>query len=306
MGSIGSGFQLGGSGASLFAGNFGQTLVEGAKSVFGNEQVAQGFRSILSGLRGGTPINNLDPGYIPGVAENAPFNLGMRPDWDANAWRPNGVAMRAGQPGAWGSANGMGPANGMDPGMLDDGLPYDRMEGGGSLLKQGLGEIASGMATAARNSAIFSGVISLAINGYKVIKGHTRPADAAGSVVADTAGGAVAGATGALASGLALAAAGAFGLTVGLPLTLLGVAAGLGGALAGNWIFKRTGLYDGIRTGVSRLFGGTSLGGTERWQAPWPSPGGSGYSMPGYSQPGGSVGGMVPVNPNLGRPIPMH
>ncbi len=280
VGPIGPGASLGLGGLGQAAGGFGQMLGDAAKSVFSNEQVAQGVRNVVGAIKGGTPVQEFNPGFLANPAQGPTYGS-MPGDWDANAWRPNGM-----RPGA-----NLPPGN--------DGLMFDGPEGGNSLLKQGLGEIGSGMLNAARNSAIFSGIISLAINGYKVVRGHERVSDAAGSVVADTAGGAVSGAMGALASGVALAAAGAAGLTVGLPLTLLGVAAGLGGALLSNWAFKRTGLYDGIRNGVARLFGAGAIGnsvGREMPLPPW------GQQTPGY----GSIGGMVPVNPNLGRPIPMH
>ncbi|MBM3275443.1 MAG: hypothetical protein FJZ00_09830, partial [Candidatus Sericytochromatia bacterium] len=127
---------------------------------------------------------------------------------------------------------------------------------GGTLIKSGLSKVLDGMKAGAKNGALFSGVISAAINGFKVLTGQERFSTAAGSVAADTASGAVSGATGAAISGLALAAAGAFGLTAGLPLTLIGIGGGLLGAIIGDKIFKGTGIYDGIKGFVSKIFGG--------------------------------------------------
>jgi hypothetical protein len=127
---------------------------------------------------------------------------------------------------------------------------------GGTLIKSGLSKVLDGMKAGAKNGALFSGVISAAINGFKVLTGQERFSTAAGSVAADTASGAVSGATGAAVSGLALAAAGAFGLTAGLPLTLIGIGGGLLGAIVGDKIFKGTGIYDGIKGLVSKIFGG--------------------------------------------------
>ncbi|MBM3271049.1 MAG: hypothetical protein FJZ01_25730, partial [Candidatus Sericytochromatia bacterium] len=52
------------------------------------------------------------------------------------------------------------------------------------------------------------------------------------------------------------AAAGALGLTAGLPLTLLGIAGGLIGGIIGDKFFKGTGIYDGIKGLVTKIFGG--------------------------------------------------
>jgi len=306
MGPIGSGI-AGPGGPGALAGSLGQHLVDGARSVFGNEQVAQGLRDVVGGLKGGTPP--IDPSFIdpaigaPGMNAAPPgappsFRNGVGVDWDANAGRPGNYGRSA--------PNGARPWQPMEAGMPGDPLPGDPgAPGGGSMIKQGLGEIASGMATAARNGAIFSGLFSLAINGYKVFRGHEPISEAAGSVVADTADGAVSGAIGAAASGAAIFAATAAGLTVGLPLTILGVAAGFGGALLGDYLFKKTGLYGGIKNAVSRLFGGTAIGGAVGNQIPI---GGSlGNQVPIGGTFGSSpVGGMVPVPGNLGNLIPLH
>lgn len=128
--------------------------------------------------------------------------------------------------------------------------------GAGSSLKQGLEEIGGGMLTAAKNGALFSGVISAVINGFEVLTGKEKVGDGVGGVAADTADGAVSGAVGAAVSGLAIAGATALGLTAGLPLTILGIVGGLGGAFLGDQLFKGTGIYGAIKGFVSKLFGG--------------------------------------------------
>ncbi len=123
-------------------------------------------------------------------------------------------------------------------------------------LKEGLSKIAGGMLDAAKNGALFSGVISTVVNGFEVLTGQEKLGDGVGGVAADTADGAVSGAAGAAISGLAIAGATALGLTAGLPLTILGIVGGLGGALLGDRLFKGSGIYDGIKSFVSKLFGG--------------------------------------------------
>ncbi len=294
------------SGLGHLASNLGRHLKDGFSSVFGNQEVANGVRDLVGGIRGGTPIVGGSPGLDPGLIPEPTFGPGYRTslpgDWDANAWRPAGAA-RFGDPAmgsryadpAFGSRYAE-PGYGSrlsEPGYGDPAL-------GGSTVRQGLAQIGRGMLNGARSGAIFSGLFSVVINGFKVLKGQEVLSGAAGSVVADTASGAVSGALGAAASGVALAAATAAGLTVGLPLTLLGIAAGLGGALLGSWIFKKTGLHGGIRNGVTRLFGGSSFGNAIGREMPVGSPGGSLLGMP------SRVGGMVPVNGNIGRLIPLH
>ncbi len=126
----------------------------------------------------------------------------------------------------------------------------------GSALRSGLGKILEGAKAGAKNGALFGGVISAVINGFQVLTGKKRLSEGVGTVAADTASGAVAGATGAVASGLVLAAAGAFGLTAGLPLTILGIAGGLLGGFIGDKFFKGTGIYDGIKGLFTKLLGG--------------------------------------------------
>jgi hypothetical protein len=282
---------LGHPGLASAAGNLTQAVQDGFRSVLGNEQVASGVRSVVDGIRGGTPIVGVGPGFDPALVPEFGSRAGyprLPGDWDANAWRPA-------------SARAMGdPAGARFYGDLGGGRVPGEPGAGGSLIREGLGEIGHGMLSGARSGAIFSGLVSLAVNGYRVLRGREAVSTAAGTVAADTASGAVSGALGAAASGIALAAATAAGLTVGLPLTLVGVAAGLGGALLGNWIFKRVGLYAGIRNAVTRLFGGLSLGNSVGREMPIGSPLGRPLGMP------SRVGGMVPVNPNLGRLVPLH
>ncbi len=163
--------------------------------------------------------------------------------------------------------------------------------GAGSGIKQGLSEIGGGLLSGAENGALFGGIISAAVNGYEVVTGKEQLSQAAGGVTADTADGAVSGVAGAAMSGIALAAAGALGLTAGLPLTLLGLAAGFGGAFLGNTLFKGSGIYDDIKNAVTQFFGGTSAPGSANpIGGPFPRP--TPMPMP------------VPVTLSQGRTLP--
>ncbi|MBM3267572.1 MAG: hypothetical protein FJZ01_07985 [Candidatus Sericytochromatia bacterium] len=337
-GGYGPGLAPGGLGH--WAGALGQKVKDGFGSVFANAQVADGVRGLIGGIRGGDPLVGVHPGLDPGLAPELPagpaYRGVLRGDWDANAWRSAGRFADSGarfDPGMSRYADpGIGryadpgmsryadPSMGRyaDPGMprygagryADPGVgrygeprwdPYADPAAGATPWRQSLSQIGRGMLSGAKSGAIFSGVISLLVNGYKVIRGREAVSGAAGSVVADTASGAVSGATGALASGVALAVATTFGMTVGLPLTILGIAAGLGGAMLGSWVFKRTGAYGGIKNGVTRLLGGSALGSSLGRDVPIHSPGGSLLGMP-----SSNVGGLVPVNPNLGRLVPLR
>ena len=276
---VGTSWSLGASGGGAIK----ETLEGGFKSVFGNQQVADGIRTAVEAARGGIPIGAppVDPGYLPDPAGGMPLSR-FRGDWDANAWRP-----------AHGGFRGQGPI--IDPydgplGSQPGGPGYGDPALGGATLRDGLSQIGRGMLNGARSGAIFSGAISLVLNGLKVFKREVHYSEAAGSVMADTASGAVSGALGAAVSGAALFAATAAGLTIGLPLTLIGIAGGLGGALLGSWIFKKTGLYDGIKSGITRLLGGSSLSrsiGREipvRGGTPYGNPYGNPYGTP-YGSP---------------------
>ncbi|MBU6428547.1 MAG: hypothetical protein KGR26_06040, partial [Cyanobacteria bacterium REEB65] len=123
-------------------------------------------------------------------------------------------------------------------------------------LDQGMWEVAGGMAKAAKGGAFFGALISLVINGVEILTGKEGVGQGIGNIAADSADGAVASAVGAAASGLAVAGLATVGLTVGLPVTIAGIAAGLLGAWIGNKFFKGTGIYNAVQGLVTNLVGG--------------------------------------------------
>lgn len=141
------------------------------------------------------------------------------------------------------------------PGAMGATAPAAGAAGGGFL--HGVGEVFGGLLHGVESGALFSGIVSTVVNGFKVVTGQEQLSQAAGGVAADTTDGAVSGLTGAAVSGIALAAAGALGLA-GLPLTILGIVGGLGGAMLGTALFQGTGLYSGIKNAVTNMFGGTT------------------------------------------------
>ena len=260
-------------------GKLGSGLENAAKSIFDNEQVASGIRDVMSSFKGGgdaPPVSGSVPA-VGGAISGAPAA---------------GIASGA-------SSGATAPAADT---FLNGGPPAAAPAASGSALKQGLSEIGGGLLSGAENGALFGGLISVAINGYEVVTGREQLGQAAGGVTADTAGGAVSGLAGAATSGLALAAAGAVGLTAGLPLTLLGIAAGVGGAFLANTLFKNSGLYNDIKNGVTRLVGGlTSPAGYGQPGYGQPVYNQPGYGQPGYGQPGYGQPGYD--QPGYGQPV---
>lgn len=164
---------------------------------------------------------------------------------------------KVGTSGAVGTGGATGATGATGANGAGGGTPSAGSAGqAGSLIRSGLAKIWDGMKAGAKNGALFSAVISGVVNGFQVLTGQKRLSEGVGTVAADTASGAVSGATGAAVSGLALAAAGAFGLTAGLPLTLIGIGGGLLGAFIGDRFFKGTGIYDGIKGLFTKIFGG--------------------------------------------------
>lgn len=84
--------------------------------------------------------------------------------------------------------------------------------------------------------AAVGGVVSAVKNGIMVLNGKTKSSYAVGKVVGDVVSGAVSGIGFATFSSLAIMGLGAFGLA-GLPLTILGIAAGAIGALIISKVF---------------------------------------------------------------------
>lgn len=106
-----------------------------------------------------------------------------------------------------------------------------------------------GIMSAVKSSVLFNGVISLALNGYKVFKKEQGVADAGANVTGDVAAAAVGGAAGAAASAAGTALlAGVLG--TGFPLTVVGLGLGIGGYMLADTFFRKTALFQNLKTGV--------------------------------------------------------
>jgi hypothetical protein len=115
----------------------------------------------------------------------------------------------------------------------------------------------AGLWGAVKSSALVSGAISLALNGYAVIKGQRTVAEAGSNVVGDVAAGAVGGVGGAVASAFgAPLLAGALGIAGGFPLTALTFGLGLGGYWLADKLFRNTGLFKSLKADVHSLLSG--------------------------------------------------
>ncbi|MBM3266748.1 MAG: hypothetical protein FJZ01_03780 [Candidatus Sericytochromatia bacterium] len=122
-------------------------------------------------------------------------------------------------------------------------------------IKAGFKNIFQGAMKAAKVSAVVNLVISVLSNGYGVLSGQIGLPEAMGGIARDTATGFFAGGAAAVFSGGVLAVAGAFGLTAGLPVFLVGLAASLIGYTIADALFSAI-IGDKIKAGVQRLFGG--------------------------------------------------
>ena len=98
---------------------------------------------------------------------------------------------------------------------------------------------------AAGIGALASGGIAAAMNGYQFATGKISGAEAAGNIAAETVSGAVSSIGAVAVGGTVTALAGKF--LSGLPLGILGIGAGVVGAVAADYAFKKTGAYDGLK-----------------------------------------------------------
>jgi hypothetical protein len=116
----------------------------------------------------------------------------------------------------------------------------------------GRGLAFGGIMSAVKSSVLFNGLISLGLNGYKVYKKEQGVADAGANVTGDIASAAVGGAAGAAASAAGTALlAGVIG--TGFPLTLVGLGLGIGGYMLADTFFRKTALFQNIKTGVKNM-----------------------------------------------------
>lgn len=124
----------------------------------------------------------------------------------------------------------------------------------GSGVGQAGGGILGGIMGAIKTSVIVNGLFSLAVNGYQVYtKKQTMSqggANFSGDLMSAVAGGAAGGV--ASAAGTAILCS-AFGMTAGLPLTLIGIGLGIGGYILGDTLLKQTKIYNDVKTKVGQL-----------------------------------------------------
>lgn len=134
---------------------------------------------------------------------------------------------------------------------------YGRIESGGMNtpeMRMAATNLAKGAAQGAKYGVIIGGAVSSITNAYKVLTGKEKGADAVGSVAADTITAGVSGAGGALTGGLAslglasMGIAGPFGMA-------LAVGVGAVGAVGGQLLMTKTGLYDSIKQKVQGMLG---------------------------------------------------
>ena len=105
---------------------------------------------------------------------------------------------------------------------------------------------------AIRSSVIVNGVLTLAINGFKVATGKMSLADAGANVSGDMMSAVVGGAAGGAASAVGtFALAGILG--TGFPLTLAGIGLGIAGYMLADTFLRQTKLYNDVKTSVRNL-----------------------------------------------------
>ncbi|HEY9724157.1 MAG TPA: hypothetical protein V6D47_19310 [Oscillatoriaceae cyanobacterium] len=118
------------------------------------------------------------------------------------------------------------------------------------------GGILAGIKDAVKKSVIWGGLISVAINGYQLVKKQETTADAATNVAGDLVSSAAGGAVGAVASAVATPVlAGMFG-PMSWVVTLGGIAAGIGGYMLCDHFLRQTSFFQGLQAKVRSMFGG--------------------------------------------------
>lgn len=107
--------------------------------------------------------------------------------------------------------------------------------------------------SAVKSSVLVNGILSLAMNGYKVYKNQETMGQAAGEVSGDLMSAVVGGAAGGAASaagGMLLAGV----LGTGLPLTLVGIGLGIAGYMIADTMFRKTTFFTNVKTKVAQMF----------------------------------------------------
>jgi hypothetical protein len=105
---------------------------------------------------------------------------------------------------------------------------------------------------AIKSSVIVNGLLTVAVNGYKLATGKATLADAGSAVSGDMMSAVVGGAAGGAASAMGtFALAGILG--TGLPLTLVGMGLGIAGYLVADSFLRQTKLYNDVKTSVRNM-----------------------------------------------------
>lgn len=124
---------------------------------------------------------------------------------------------------------------------------------GSTAFSEGIQAMKSGLKANIGIGAAIGAVFSLVQNISGVAKGQISKGEAAGNIATDTVSSGISAAGGAILGGVATAALGAVGIA-GLPLTLLGLGAGLlGGIVTDGW-FRKSKIAEGIHNVVAQAF----------------------------------------------------
>jgi len=150
-----------------------------------------------------------------------------------------------------------------------------------SVTAKGVGTTIKGIGSIALKAggigALVSGGVSLLENAVKVMKKEEGGAQAAGNVVADAAGGVVSGVVGSTAGGLAMAGFGA-----GLGGTIAGTVIGVATAVGADFLYRKSGIKQGLANGITKLFGGQQTYPTYPPYGGYPAQPGYGYPQTPY------------------------
>jgi hypothetical protein len=117
----------------------------------------------------------------------------------------------------------------------------------------------AGIKSAVKSSVLVGGLLSLATNGWQVYKKQEDVATAGANVSGDLVSSAVSGAAGAAVSSIGTMALTAVGLTAGLPLTLAGIALGIGGYMIADKFLRATPIFQKLTSGVHDLLAKAGL-----------------------------------------------
>jgi hypothetical protein len=123
----------------------------------------------------------------------------------------------------------------------------------GQTFSEGMTALKSGLKAQIGIGAAIGAVMSLITNIHGAVTGQISKGDAAGNIATDTVSSGISAAGGALLGGFATVCLGAVGIA-GLPLTLIGIGAGLIGGIATDSLFRHTKIASGIHDSVAAAF----------------------------------------------------